>query len=335
MNKKSNRSESKKKGTKKGMFIFICILVFIISFVLGIVSKTIKPKELTDISTVEWTDNMGTIYTDISYGEKEANKFDLYVPKDSSKANYGLVVYLHAGGFTTGDKSGDSEMLKWLCSKGYVACGINYTLRDNNHPEASVLSQSNEIKEAIPVIIEEAKKKGYNIDKMAMAGGSAGGCLALLYAYRDCDDAPVPVKMVFEGVGPSSFYPEDWKNYGFDKDTEEARKGAAWLFGIMAEQEITPEMIGTPEYDEKVKDISAFMWVNENTVPTLMAYGKHDKVQPFDGAVRLDRKLTEYNVPHDFIVFEHSGHGLQNDDKKMIEYTKKINEYLSKYMTIE
>ena len=48
MNKKSNRSESKKKGTKKGMFIFICILVFIISFVLGIVSKTIKPKELTD-----------------------------------------------------------------------------------------------------------------------------------------------------------------------------------------------------------------------------------------------------------------------------------------------
>lgn len=328
-------SKANEKGNKKGLFIFICILVFIISFILGIASKSITPKKLKEISTVKWTDDIGTIYTDIPYGEKEANKFDLYVPKDNSKSNYGLVVYLHPGGFTTGDKSGDSEMLKWLCSKGYVSCGINYTLRNEQNPEASVLSQSNEIKEAIPVVIEEAKKKGYNIDKMAMAGGSAGGCLALLYAYRDGAEAPVPIKMVFEGVGPSSFYPEDWKNYGFDQITEETRKAAAGLFGIMAGQDITPEMIGTSEYDEKVKNISALMWVNENTVPTLMAYGKYDKVQPFDGAVRLDKKLTEYNVTHDFIVFEHSGHGLQNDNKKMIEYTKKINEYLSKYMPIE
>ena len=48
------------------------------------------------------------------------NKYDLYLPKDSSKANYGLVVYIHAGGFT-GDKSDDEEMLAWLCKKGYVA----------------------------------------------------------------------------------------------------------------------------------------------------------------------------------------------------------------------
>lgn len=49
----------------------------------------------------------------------------------------------------------------------------------------------------MPVVVSEAEKLGYTIDKMAISGGSAGGCLALLYAYRDADDAPVSVTMVF------------------------------------------------------------------------------------------------------------------------------------------
>lgn len=35
--------------------------------------------------------------------------------------SYGLVVYLHPGGFTSGDKNADTKMLQWLCEKGYVA----------------------------------------------------------------------------------------------------------------------------------------------------------------------------------------------------------------------
>lgn len=321
-----------KKGEKK-VSILLCILIFFVSFIGGILSKQIQPKELRELNKYDES-KIGDIHKDIAYGDGEANKFDLYLPKDNTKETYGLVVYLHAGGFTTGDKQDDVEMLKWLCAKGYVAVGINYTLRTDENKK-SVYTQSMEIKSAIPVVIEETKKLGYNIDKMAMSGGSAGGCLALLYAYRDASDAPVPVKMVFEGVGPSSFYPSDWTNYGFDQDTDEARKGAAVLFGVMAGKEINVDMLGTEAYDEAVKDISALAWIDENTVPTLLAYGKYDKVQPYLGAVRLDKKLTEYNVPHDFIVFEHSGHGLQNDNKQSIEYMKKIIEYLDKYMPVK
>ena len=164
----------KKRG--KGMFIFICILVFLFSVGIGVYSKMkIQPSWAKKYS-VKWSDDLGTLHKDIAYGEGEANKFDLYLPKDNDKKNYGLVVYLHAGGFTAGDKSGDVEMLSWLCSKGYVACGINYTLRNETN-EKSVLSQSNEIKEAIPKVIEEARKYGYNINEMGIAGGSAGHCL--------------------------------------------------------------------------------------------------------------------------------------------------------------
>ena len=70
-----------------------------------------------------------------------------------------LCQYLCAGGFTTGDKSDDESMLAWLCGKGYIAAGINYTLR-NEENNGSVLQQPNEIKAAIPKVVEAAKEAG-------------------------------------------------------------------------------------------------------------------------------------------------------------------------------
>ena len=172
--------------------------------------------------SVKWSDEIGVRITDIPYGEGKLNKFDLYLPKDSSKEKYGLVVYIHAGGFTSGDKAGDEEMLSWLCSKGYVAAGINYSLRSDSN-NVSVLLESNEIKSAIPVVIEEASRNGYNIDKMTVAGGSAGHALAMIYAYRDSGTSPVPVVFTFGAVGPSSFYVEDWGIFGLGMDSDESR----------------------------------------------------------------------------------------------------------------
>lgn len=317
----------RKKG--KVMFAFICIIIFIVSFVGSAIFKMTYTSPEIKKYTVQWSEEIGTTYPELSYGEKPANKFDLYVPADNTKENYGLIVYLHAGGFTTGDKSEDKAMLEWLCSLGYVTAGINYTLFGDENPDANIYTQSMEIKESIPCVIEEAKQLGYNIDRMAISGGSAGGCLALIYAYRDADFSPVPIRMVFEGVGPSSFYPEDWSCFGFDKNKE----AAAVMFSTMSGKEITADMFGTESYEDAIKDISALSWVNKNTVPTILAYGKHDKMQSYPASIRLDEALTKHNVPHEYIVFEHSGHGLQNDHKKMIQYSEAILEYLNKYMS--
>lgn len=322
--------KDKKKGNKVGMFILLCVGAFIVSFTGSAIFKmTYTSPELKKYS-VDWNDEIGTTYTDIAYGDGEANKFDLYVPADKTKETYGLVVYLHAGGFTTGDKSDDASMLQWLASKGYVTAGINYTLRDEEHPESSVYSQSMEIKSSIPVIVEEAKNLGYNLDTMAISGGSAGGTLAMLYAYRDADESPIPVKMLFEAVGPSSFYPEDWSPYGLDQNPN----AAADLFSVIAGTEITADMFGTEAYEEAVKPISAYMWVNENSVPTVVAHGVYDKVAPFDTVKHLIHTLEENNVPHEYIEFPHSGHALQNDNDLYVKYMQTVEEYLDTYMPI-
>ena len=290
-----------------------------------------QPKWAKDY-TVDWNESVGTVYTDIAYGDAEANKFDLYVPADGSKDHYGLVVYIHGGGFTSGDKSEDASMLEWLCSKGYVAAGINYTLRDDEHTNVSVYTQSLEIREAMPYVVKEAARLGYPIDKMAIGGGSAGHCLAMLYAYRDADSSPVPVTMSFGAVGPSSFYPEDWLCYGFDKASN--RDAAAQMFGVMAGKEIAPDLFGTPEYDEAMKDISALLWIDDDTVPSVLCYGKYDTIQSYQASIRLDKALTDHGVQHEYIVCKHSGHSLQNDRNQFHLYYQMIEEYLNTYLPV-
>ena len=319
---------------KRGKFVGVCILVFILFFIVGIITKfAIQPAWKKQYS-VKWSDEIGTKISDVSYDSGEVNKFDLYLPKDNTKENYGLVVYLHAGGFTTGDKSDDESMLAWLTSKGYVAAGINYTLKTDDN-DKNILTQSNEIKSAIPKVIEEAEKNGYHIDKLTMAGGSAGHCLAMIYAYRDAGESPVPVVLTFGAVGPSSFFKDDWTNYGLNQETDEAYQAAADLFGTFGGVKLTKEMVKDGSYQELLKPISAYAWIDENSVPTVVAYGKYDKVQPYEGSLRLKKALEDNNIDHKYFVLPHSGHGLQNDDKISKQWMEAVEEYLDKYMPVK
>lgn len=328
-------SKAKKEKKVKAVSFGLGLLVFVLAFGFGAVSKVaIKPVWAKQYS-VQWSENIGTLQSDLSYGEGEANTFDLYLPKDNRRDTYGLVVYLHAGGFTSGDKSDDREMLAWLCSKGYVAAGINYTLRSEEHPEASVLTQSNEIKAAVPAVIEAAAQAGYPIDKMTVAGGSAGHALAMLYAYRDAADAPVPVVFTFGGVGPSSFHREDWGCYGLDQDTEESVIATQLLFSSMLGEMLTAEEVRDGSYLEKMHPISASEFITPDAPPTVVAYGSHDRIQAFPASLRLKAALEESNVDFRYFELPHSGHGLQNDDAVQRQYMEAVEAYLDQYMPVE
>jgi len=309
------------------------LLVFVFAFGAGVASKAISPSWAKTYS-VRWSDEVGTLQSDLAYGDGEANKFDLYLPKDNTRGAYGLVVYLHAGGFTSGDKTDDRDTLAWLCSKGYVAAGINYTLRTDTNT-ASVLSQSNEIRAAVPKVVEAAEAAGYPINKMTVAGGSAGHALAMIYAYRDGKDAPVPVVFTYGAVGPSSFVAEDWGIFGVGLDTDESRAAGAGLFSVMSGETITPEEMADGSYRDKMHAIAAAEWVKENPVPTVVAYGACDRVQPFLASKRLEAALIESGADYQYFVMEHSGHGLQNDSAASKLWMEAIEEYLAKYMPVE
>lgn len=329
--RKSGKKQEKKV---KAVPVWMGILVFLLAFGAGAVSKFAVKSGWSKKYSVSWSDEIGTLKIDLPYGEGEANKFDLYLPKDNTKETYGLAVYLHAGGFTSGDKAGDREMLSWLCSKGYVAAGVNYTLRTDTN-NASVFTQSQEIKASIPEVIAAAEEAGYHIDKMTIAGGSAGHTLAMIYAYRDAGEAPVPVVFTFGGVGPSCFYKEDWDNYGLDRNTDESDLAAAELFSAMLGEMLSAEEIKDGSYIERMKPISAAAWVTPEAPPTVVAYGTHDRIQAFKASLRLKAALEENQVDFQYFEFPHSGHGLQNDDAVSRQWMESIEEYLDRYMPVE
>ena len=215
-----------------------------------------------------------------------------------------------------------------------MAAGINYTLRTETNT-ASVLSQSNEIKAAVPKVVEAAEAAGYHVDKMTVAGGSAGHCLAMIYAYRDGKDAPVPVVLTYGAVGPSSFVAEDWGIFGVGYDTDESREAGAGLFSIMSGESITPEEMKDGSYRGKMHAIAAAEWVQSNPVPAVVAYGTHDRMQPFLASLRLKAALEENNVDYRYFEFPHSGHGLQNDSAVSKQWMDAIEEYLEKYMPVD
>ena len=66
------------------MSVGVGILAFLLAFGAGVVSKfAIQPGWAKEYS-VKWSDEIGTLKEDLPYGDGEANKFDLYLPKTAA-----------------------------------------------------------------------------------------------------------------------------------------------------------------------------------------------------------------------------------------------------------
>ena len=311
----------------------IYVGTFLVSAVIGAVGITALTTGDGGYTKVKWNDSVGTVVSDLRYDEGEYNKYDLYLPADISKDHYGLFVYIHGGGFSSGDKTGDADILKWATSKGYVACGIDYTL-NNETSVSNLYRMSTEIRQGVEAAVKEAENRGYHIDKMTIGGGSAGSLLAMVYAFRDADISPVPVAFCFQAAGPTLADPREF-GVCTEFDSEEGKAAALDFFNNFAGLNVKEEDLKDNGWMEEAKKVSPALLVNENTVPIVFCHGKEDHIVFYIQAEHLLEKLDQYHVPYDFIQFEKSGHNLGWQKKKSIEYMDKLSEYLATYMPVE
>lgn len=306
-------------------FVVICIIIFVaaisISFQVGM--AVIMGKAYVAWET-DWSDQVGTIYRDIDLNEADGTGYDLYIPADADKEkDQTLIVYIHGGGFTSGDKSDGERLCKYFTSKGYICASVNYTLKDGVH-ESNFNKMYEQILEQVGSMKEKAAELGYRITEMATSGDSAGGYLALLYAYRGAEVSPIPVKLVFQMTGPATFEPEVWGETSEENMLLSASEGSGKV--------VTHDMIASGEFDAIIKEISPSLLVSEQTVPTVMAYGPKDKVVPVQLKYALIDALEKYGVDYTYIEFPNSGHGMLFDPDKTQEYVDTVNSYLEKYM---
>ena len=87
-------------------------------------------------------------------------------------------------------------------------------------------------------------------------------------------------------------------------------------------------------YLEKMNPISAAEWITPEAPPTVVAYGTHDRVQPFKASLRLKAALEENGVDYKYFELPHSGHGLQNDGAIQKQWMEAVDGYLDQYMPV-
>ncbi len=130
--------------------------------------------------------------SDFAYGSHERQVLDLY--RASSSAPTPLVVYIHGGGFTGGDKgSVNRGTLRQLLAAGVSVAAINYRLA-NQSPLPAAHADAQRALQTI-----RSKAKEWNIDKgrIGAFGGSAGAQLCMWLAYHDDHADPASADPVF------------------------------------------------------------------------------------------------------------------------------------------
>ena len=308
------------------LWTFISVLIFAVTFIaFFIVGISFPIKRYKKSLKCQWSEDAGEVIADLKYGELERNKYDLYIPKklrDDKEPS--LILFIHGGGFTGGKKEDIRDWCEYYASRGYIAASAGYTLM-SEETKSNINLMNDEIHACVKAIKDECLARGYDIKQMATSGQSAGGCLAMLYAYSHENDSPIPVKFVFQQTGPAGFHLEYWG--GNDDDSV----GVVAAVKAWSGKDVTPGMVKDQTYRRVLDAISPAYCVSENTVPTLCAYGPYDKVVPPNIKFALFEAFEKHGVKYDYIEFENSGHGMLGNPEKQKLFLEKSHEYCDKF----
>jgi acetyl esterase/lipase len=122
---------------------------------------------------------------DLRYDEVDpAARLDIHKPQGTAAgADLPVLVWIHGGGFVSGDKSHVAPFLKIFAAEGVLAVGINYALAPENRYPASLA----DIDTALAWIVAHAGARGGDPSRIVLAGDSAGAQLAAQYAAAVTD----------------------------------------------------------------------------------------------------------------------------------------------------
>jgi acetyl esterase/lipase len=256
-------------------------------------------------------------YKDIVYKKIDSTnlKLDIYHLKTITKKEP-LLIFIHGGGLTKGDKQDYLRYTVDFAQKGYVTATIQYRLAD----KVKFPGQLFEVKAAIKWLKRNADK--YNIDssKVALIGGSAGGHLAMMAGYtqgikeltNDSDTITSSrVQAVVDLYGPADF------------TTKYAR-----------EHPISINMFGYTYAENPTiyKMSSPIKFISKDDPPTLIFQGTIDDLVPVSQSDSLTKKLKETGVPVEYHRLEGWPHTMDVEVgvNKYCQYY--MNRFFEKYI---
>ena len=157
---------------------------------------------------------IGNLNNGKDYKENERDNFDLCIPKSvlQNKTNYQTIVLnIHGGGWVGGKKINVEDSCNKDFYKNLILASMSYTLLNGKYEEYNIFRILDEITAVLSTLKRFLINKGFDGNKLELIiqGGSAGAHLSLLYSYM-IKNSPIPIKFIFNGVGPISVNPDDF-----------------------------------------------------------------------------------------------------------------------------
>ena len=241
-----------------------------------------------------------TVTRDIPYVANAAPRqnFDLILPKDKDAQPFPLVVWIHGGAWMSGSKDWDN--VKYLVRRGYAIASVDYRFS----PEARFPAQIQDCNAALNFILAHATNYGISPHHFIVAGGSAGGHLALLLgmARQEKDfgaDPAVKPAAILDFFGPT-----DFSKMKADLTEIHSQKGLD-LLQDAGTKLLGPQSAQTPE---QIKIVSPITYVNADNPPVLILQGGQDDLVPAVQSRRLHEALAQAGVKNQLIIVDAAGH---------------------------
>jgi predicted esterase len=255
------------------------------------------------------------LQSNIQYGAAGSTNLylDFYSPTGDTATKRPLVIFIHGGGFKSGDKvSGfGSNVCTTMVKRGYVLASINYRLVSSTttlqeHFEAMIKALQ-DAKAAVRFFRMNAAQYGIDTSQIFVTGSSAGSHTALHMAYLDESEVPSYVNLA--GLGGLE---GNSGNLGYSSRVT----GVISNWGALGD----------------------FHWMKPGDVPVYCVHGLSDVTVPCDSSFAdgpfhycsliINAYAQQLGIKTGITTFPNTGHTLDNDDTKQLLAIKNFSDWL-------
>lgn len=217
-------------------------------------------------------------YFDISYDtQSDSQKLDLYLP-ETGPGPFPLVVFIHGGGWFSGDKA-DGQERAWvtLRSNGYAVASLNYRLSG----EAAHPAGLDDCRTAVRWLKEHADEYRIDARHIAVSGDSSGGHYALMEALQDSGISCAVVWYPATDLSETMRTVQNGEYTGFGADF-------AWS---NIESYVGKKIQDTD--DPCLADASPVNYISKDMPPVLLQHGDADTICPVSQSRRFYQKALD------------------------------------------
>jgi acetyl esterase len=212
---------------------------------------------------------------DVSYGEDPLQKLDLYAPHPRAVRPRPVVIFVHGGSFTSGDKRNGDNVAAYFARHGMLGVAMNYRLA----PAVTWPEQSIDVGKAVAWLGANAARYGGDPRQMTVIGFSSGASVVASYIFdrsiQTTRDGIVGAVLMSGDFGYGGrnplYYGEDLAKAAERQPRAHVNESTLHVFIVMAE-------FDPPKFAAQSHELAAALCMRRSKCPPFLWLSGHNHI---------------------------------------------------------